>query len=399
MSAGVCIMNKNAVALAADSAVSLGNRIAIHNSADKLFPLSKIASVGLIVYSCAALMGVPVEIIIHEYSEHLGDKTFPNFKQYIDDFKSFIMDNYQYLRIDKQEEIYVFNFFRTCENFVRIKYDQIIKLDQKLKEMEAYNAALKETMNDVNRRNTVNIDFGEYARKKYNDFLISAIKNDRFYSYLSDKQREIVCDMTFKLLSSNYESREMVGIAMAGYGEKDIYPSLCRFHIDGILDGKIRYTLKEDIDISELRPAHIKPLCQTDVMDTFLLGVNPKLEEMFIEQTSSQIEKYVNSMENNLFANGMKDIVSAKISEKANDIIHKVCKREIKNNIDSFYKSIEWLPIRELSLLAESLINITSIKRMVLADQNNATVGGPVDVSVITKSEGFKWLKKKKTEI
>lgn len=392
-------MNKNAVALAADSAVTLGNRSAIHNSADKLFPLSKKASVGLIIYSRASLMGVPVDIVIHEYGKYLGDKTFPNFKEYVDDFTSFIGNNFQYLRLDKYEENYVFNLFVECESDVRVRCDQIIRIDQKLKWTDAYNAELKEAVDNISRMRSLNTDFSEYARKKYYDFLISRIKKERCYAFLSDKQKEVLCDMAFKRLSTNYESQDAIGIAMAGYGERDIYPSLCHFHIDGVLDGKIRYTFKEDIDISEARPAHIKPLCQRDVMETFLLGINPNLEAKFREQTSYQIKNYVNSMENNLFANGMKDIVSTKISEKAKEIIHKVCEREIMNNINSFYDSIAWLPIQELSLLAESLINITSIKRMVLADQKNATVGGPVDVSVITKGEGFKWLKKKKTEI
>lgn len=36
MSAGICIMNKNAIALAADSAVTIGQHLAIHNSANKI---------------------------------------------------------------------------------------------------------------------------------------------------------------------------------------------------------------------------------------------------------------------------------------------------------------------------------------------------------------------------
>ena len=46
MSAGICIMNKNAIALAADSAVTVGNHLAIHNSANKLFNVSRVAQIG-----------------------------------------------------------------------------------------------------------------------------------------------------------------------------------------------------------------------------------------------------------------------------------------------------------------------------------------------------------------
>lgn len=51
------------------------------------------------------------------------------------------------------------------------------------------------------------------------------------------------------------------------------------------------------------------------------------------------------------------------------------------------------LPKEELSNLAESLINITSLKRKV--QSNLETVGGDVDVAIITKGDGFIWTKRK----
>ena len=39
MSAGICIMNRNAIAMAADSEVTVGDHAAIHNSANKMFSL------------------------------------------------------------------------------------------------------------------------------------------------------------------------------------------------------------------------------------------------------------------------------------------------------------------------------------------------------------------------
>ena len=76
MSAGICIMNKNAIALAADSAVTIGPHLAIHNSANKLFALSKVAPVGAIIYSNAEVMGIPVEILIKQYKRDLGQKAY-----------------------------------------------------------------------------------------------------------------------------------------------------------------------------------------------------------------------------------------------------------------------------------------------------------------------------------
>ena len=77
MSAGICIMNRNAIAMAADSAVTVGDHVAIHNSANKLFSLSKVAPVGAIIYANGAFMSVPMEIIIKEYKKSIGRKTSP----------------------------------------------------------------------------------------------------------------------------------------------------------------------------------------------------------------------------------------------------------------------------------------------------------------------------------
>ena len=75
MSAGICIMNRNAIAMAADSAVTVGDHAAIHNSANKLFSLSRVAPVGVIVYANAALMTVPIEIIVKQYKKQLADRS------------------------------------------------------------------------------------------------------------------------------------------------------------------------------------------------------------------------------------------------------------------------------------------------------------------------------------
>lgn len=43
--------------------------------------------------------------------------------------------------------------------------------------------------------------------------------------------------------------------------------------------------------------------------------------------------------------------------------------------------------------MAESLISITNLQRHITSSEE--TVGGPIDVAVITKTEGFLWAKQK----
>jgi hypothetical protein len=54
---------------------------------------------------------------------------------------------------------------------------------------------------------------------------------------------------------------------------------------------------------------------------------------------------------------------------------------------------VSMLPKDELAAMAESLVNLTSFKRKVTMESE--TVGGPIDVAVISKGDGFIWIKRK----
>ena len=64
MTAEIVIMNREAVALASDSAVTSisGSGSKIFTSANKLFSLSRYNPVGVMIHGNATLMGVPWEI-------------------------------------------------------------------------------------------------------------------------------------------------------------------------------------------------------------------------------------------------------------------------------------------------------------------------------------------------
>jgi hypothetical protein len=51
------------------------------------------------------------------------------------------------------------------------------------------------------------------------------------------------------------------------------------------------------------------------------------------------------------------------------------------------------LPKAELANFAESLLNLTSMKRHI--STATETVGGPIDVALLSKGDGFIWIKRK----
>ena len=81
---------------------------------------------------------------------------------------------------------------------------------------------------------------------------------------------------------------------------------------------------------------------------------------------------------------------SEQIAKNCLDSLTKIIK---DRHVDPLLDVVKILPKENLASMAEALINLTSLKRQMSLDLE--TVGGPIDVAVISKGDGFIWLKRK----
>ena len=65
-----------------------------------------------------------------------------------------------------------------------------------------------------------------------------------------------------------------------------------------------------------------------------------------------------------------------------------------ERHISPVIDAIAVLPKDLLAEVAESLVNLTSFKRRI-SMTSAETVGGPIDVAVISRGDGFVWIKRK----
>lgn len=90
MTVEVGILNKQGIALATDSAATIGDGNKFYNTANKLFSLSKFNPVGVMIYNNAEIMEYPAEILIKEYRRKIGGKSFDHLRDYWDGFLSYL---------------------------------------------------------------------------------------------------------------------------------------------------------------------------------------------------------------------------------------------------------------------------------------------------------------------
>lgn len=100
MTAEIAVMNKSAIALAADSKVTVTTEgvTKTYDTVSKLFTLSKVAPVGVMIYGNAEFMGYPWETIIKLYREQKGRHTEAFIVDWSKDFPDYPLDTRSVVR-------------------------------------------------------------------------------------------------------------------------------------------------------------------------------------------------------------------------------------------------------------------------------------------------------------
>lgn len=412
MTAEIAIMNKEAIALAADSAVTMSQEREqkVFTSANKLFSLSKYHPVGILVYGIANFMGVPWETIVKIYRNKLGRQRFDTLEEYADNFIAFL-DNGNPLFPASEQERYLCAAVDAYFRFVR---EEIIeKVTSTIGEKgEVTDEEVKQITSDIIRKHYEDLEkvknlpsipknYIKGITAKYGT-VIDDIKKRVFEKLpisknVSNQLKKIAaCLFSKEIFSSNIS-----GIVIAGFGEKETFPSLKSLHVEAIVNNKLKYKEEErtSVEITFENSASIIPFAQSEMVATFMEGTDPGLQKQmegylseifdrYPEIIVDNIEKY-NANEKGALKVRLKD-VSNKIFEDYKNRI-KIYGRE--NYVDPVIGVVTVLPKDELAAMAEALVSLTSFKRKVTV--GTETVGGPIDVAVISKGDGFVWIKRK----
>lgn len=402
MSAGICIMNKTAIALAADSAVTIGEHLAIHNSANKLFALSKVAPVGVIIYSNAEIMSVPVEIVIKQYKKDLAQKTFDTLDEYVKDFIAYLLRNKNLFRFSKNEKRYVEDVYSDLLKGLEGDYNQMLsrkitEVDRDLSAEEIatiQREAVDATVQYIKGLPPIpNYDVTTYITSNYSNDIRESIS--KTFPWITGTTLTTLVAEVCTIFNKAFFRNGVVGMAFAGYGNQDVFPKMYHIHLSGIVSNTVRYIIREQNAITEDNLATISPFAQTDVMQTFLFGINDGFINALADEIPNQIHSIFHDIADESFANGKKQEVLERLANATPNVINQIIEKAQKQYLWPITQSVATLPIEELALLAESMINITSLRRKVAIDSNIGTVGGPIDVAMITKNDGFIWMKRK----
>lgn len=408
MTSEVVVMNRLGIALATDSAATVfnGGRAKVYQ-ADKLFMLSSKHPVGVMVYNNSSLLGVPWETILKLYRKKLGTKKFDKLEDYATDLISYLDQN-THLFPEEIQKIYylnlVKNIFAGIDNEIKkrvfLSFEENGYTKQKdipslviQEELEKWQNKTDDTCFDSALSTTLTTTCSAEIHKLTEQYMGTwKLESDDVY-----RLRELT-----KLIITKDEilPESLSGIVIAGFGELEYFPVMQSFELGEIFMGKLKYKKFPPEKINYKTASIVKPFAQSDMVETFLNGINPLFEIKLIREIADLVINYPEAV-----IDGLKGVTKKKKQDLKSKLLpisaefYRTIMRNLEvyknsKHLDPIQQSIAYLPKNELAHVAASLVNLNSFqKRMSIAEDE--TVGGPIDVAVISKGDGFVWIERK----
>lgn len=301
-------MNREAVALAADSATTIfpdsANRM-VFPTQNKLFALSSFAPVGIMVYGAGAFMGIPWDTLVKDFRRNHASKTYPDLPQYASAF---------------------------CDHLQRVANN---------------------SLNEDDRRALAEIHAGDFS-----------------------------------------------GLVIAGFGDNNLFPVVQERTISGIVTGKLQVQIVRTARVSpSISYSHVLPFAQWDMATLFMLGIAPEYSELLKASLEQVLNDYTEVLLSE-FEFDSDDERQEFVQDSAATypqvfevFMDSLTKQGLQTYARPILDVVSGLPKEQLADLAEALINLTTLKRQV--SPSDASVGGPTDVALISKGDGFIWIKRK----
>jgi len=398
MTAEIAVINKSAIALAADSKVTLSieGKQKTYDTVNKLFSLSKTEPVGAMIYGNAEFMGFPWETILKEYRRRNPKKKFDTIFEWANDLLAFLTSFFAFPPADSID--LVKEIGRTALSEIVSRYFDFVRA----------NLSDEDTIEQL--KSEIQLHIGDL--ETYPDFLTQSEWQDLGSEYhaaieavagsgLGQQYNDLLPDLRHLVelaVRKNRPSPTHTGLVVAGFGERELLPSMVCYEVDGIIGTRLKHLKAGEIDVTRKNTGAIVPFAQTDMVHRFMEGIDPdyavqlqdNVRELLLQNTLDVASAFAQSEEH---LNSMRPALEA-ATEAAFDTFWQEDKLTRKERFaQPIIDMAMSLPKDELANLAESLVSLTSLQRRV--SREIETVGGAIDVAVISKGDGFVWVKRK----
>lgn len=410
-------MNSLAVALAADSAVTVTRQgeEKVYKSAIKLFMLSEHQPVGVMTYSNASLLGVPWETVIKLFRRQLGAQELPLLEDYGKAFLKFLDRNARLFPPAVQQKFFL--------DLIRGRFEALFDVIQEGVLRKVFESGEPEEDGAVDapglREDVKRVVLGERDRLQALpdstcfEPAVAQSMLTRASGKVHDITREVFQSLEldgetitaltqlagFYVFKNEIAPETLSGVVIAGFGADDHFPKMQSFEIGEVYGDRLKYVARHEVAIDQDKPSYVEPFADSEMVNTFLFGINAAFEVRVLEAVTAMT---VGLLENTIDVMPSLDATQKDYWKRQalgaqdaamGELWDKLEAYRKSKHLDPIHDAIRDLPKDELAQVAASLVNLNLFQKRMSLDAE--TVGGPIDVAVISKGDGFVWIDRK----
>ena len=204
---------------------------------------------------------------------------------------------------------------------------------------------------------------------------------------LSDEIREALHDtIRYFVTTSGCTCGESTGVVLAGLGEADMFPSMLHHEIGAVVLDRVVATKIGEARVTPHAKACIVGFGNRTI-DTLIQGADPALQRKLPDLMGQALPAGSQARSGRARRMERRTTLAARFDALIQAEIQKTYS-------DPFMAGVASLPRQDLAVLAEALVALTALRTRICADEKD-TVSRPVDVAIVSKGEGFRWIKRK----
>ena len=406
MTSEIAVMNQRAVALAADSAVTLidGGNVVVRNEQRKLFNLVPGKPVGLMFFGVADMMGHPWDQLVEHYQKH-RQPNFASMREYAASFTNMLDNLEEFFPRARQKDDYrrllasVFRYAFHLAQFLRESSDELAKADDRTILEYAVERMWRDYQfrEDGSPRGNLACfpkDFGQRVAREYAGTIDDVIAYG-FGQFGLGKQAIVrLKEIAIFCVIKDLFVEDVTGLVFAGFGADERYPSAVAYFVSAIVGGIVkRSEVTVDAIDTDVR-SKIRVFADSEVTNAFIRGIDFNLERRLYGGFGMVLHGLVDQM-----ADAMPDAVAREALRRHfhNEVVPRyfsslrgtIGEYQQQAFINPILRVLEIAGSKELAETARELVGLNVFKKRIMAQRE--TVGGAIDVAIISREGGFQW--------
>jgi len=410
MTSEIAVMNQRAVALAADSAVTLidGGTVVVRNDQRKLYNLVGGQPAGIMFFGIADMMGHPWEHLIEHYQKITKTATRPHLRDYANGFTGMLDNLEEFFPKERQRDDY--------KRLLASVFRYVFHLAQYLREAGGVEkqavpdaAILEEAIERVWRDYQFRDDgqaradlacfpagFGATVQRDYAGTIDELVAYGFQPFGLGKQAVQRLKEIAVFCVVKDLFLEDVTGLVFAGFGSEERYPVVTTWFVSAIVSGIVKRAEASFDQIDGEVRSKIRVFADSEVTNAFIRGIDFNLERRVYGALNSVMFGLVDQLIGS-FPNvdpAQKDAVRRQFQSQTipqyfdafRGIIGEYQQHAFINPV---LRVLEIASRSELAETARELVSLNVFKKRIMAQKQ--TVGGAIDVAIISREGGFQW--------